>query len=311
MTAAANLWSWSQERFPPSQGIFVAMIFATGVLYGQFLSNSDSLVLDLGDIVGFGACWAVFLMLRIFDEHKDYAQDLHNYPDRVLQSGGITLGHLKVLGLLAIALQAGYSLVCDQGVGIVTFYWLLVFGWSLLMAAEFFVPRWLNSHLAVYGSSHMLVMPLIMAWLMRIGASGSSLTTSAWWLALLAFFAGCTYELTRKAWGAEEERDTVASYARLFGTSGVAITITTTLGVAVVASVAMVLAIIPSTPGWIWYAAPISGWLLVIVTVFKYAQLPTIKARKNNETMVGLGMLITYATPLMAMIVYRGINWTL
>jgi 4-hydroxybenzoate polyprenyltransferase len=230
MTGATNLWAWAQERFPPSLGVFVAVLFTTGVLYGQFLSSSDTLVMGPVDVVGFGACWAVFLMLRIFDEHKDYAQDLHNYPNRVLQSGGITLRHLKILGLLTIVLQAGYSMICDDGVGMVTFNWLMVFGWSLLMAAEFFVPHWLNSHLAVYGASHMLVMPLILAWLMRVGASGSALTASAWWLALMAFFAGCTYELTRKAWGIEEERDSVTSYARLFGTGGVAIAITTTLG---------------------------------------------------------------------------------
>jgi len=310
MTSATNLWAWAQERFPPAQGIFVAMLFTTGVLYGQFLSSSDTLVMGFVDVLGFISCWAVFLMLRIFDEHKDYVQDLHNYPDRVLQSGRITLGHLKILGLMAIVLQAGYSMTCDNGAGMVTFYWLMVFGWSLLMAVEFFVPRWLNSHLAVYAASHMLVMPLIMAWLMRIGASGSALTAAAWWLILLAFFAGCTYELTRKAWGAEEERDSVASYARLLGTNGVAIAITTTLGVTVLASTGMVLAIIPSTPGWGWYAAPVLGWLAVVVAVIRYAKLPTIKAHKNNEIMVGLGMLITYATPLTAMIAYRGISWT-
>lgn len=311
MTRATNLWAWSRERFPPSQGIFVAVIYATAVLYGQFLSSSSSLVVGLTDIAGFGACWAVFLMLRIFDEHKDYAQDLLNYPDRVLQSGRITLGHLKILGLLAIVLQAGYSVSCDDGVGTVTFYWLMVFGWSLLMTVEFFVPQWLNAHMAVYGLSHMLIMPLIMAWLIRIGASAATLTTAAWWLALMAFFAGCTYELTRKAWGAEEERDSVGSYARLFGTSGVTLAITITLGVTVIASLGMVLAIIPSVPGWVWFAAPVSGWLLVIATVFRYAKRPTIKARKNNEAMVGVGMLIAYATPLLAMIVHRGIKWTL
>jgi len=311
MTSATNLWAWAEERFPPAQGIFVAVLFTTGVLYGQFLSSSDTLVMGLVDVLGFISCWAVFLMLRIFDEHKDYVQDLHNYPDRVLQSGRITLGHLKILGLMAILLQAGYSMTCDNGAGMVTFYWLMVFGWSLLMSAEFFVPRWLNSHLAVYATSHMLVMPLIMAWLMRIGASGSTLTAAAWWLVLLAFFAGCTYELTRKAWGAEEERDSVASYARLLGTNGVAIAIMTTLGVTVLASTGMVLAIIPSTPGWGWYAAPVSGWLAVVVAVIRYAKLPTVKTRKNNEIMVGLGMLITYATPLTAMIAYRGISWTL
>jgi 4-hydroxybenzoate polyprenyltransferase len=309
MKTLSNLWGWSQERFPLAQGIFVAVLFTTGVLYGRFMSAADSFVMGWGDVAGFFACWAVFLMLRIFDEHKDYEEDLHNHPERVLQSGRITLGHLKVLGLVAIAGQGAYSLWCDGGVGTVTFYWLAVLGWSVLMAVEFFVPRWLNAHMPIYGASHMLIMPLILAWLMRIGASGEMLTTPAWWLAGMAFFAGCTYELTRKAWGAEEERDTVPSYARVFGTTGVAVAISLVLGVAAVASVGMVQVILGSVVGWAWFVAPMAGWVLVVLSVSKYAKDPTVKARKANEAMVGLGMLAAYATPLVALIVERGITW--
>ena len=292
MKFVTNLWAWSQERFPLSNGIFIAVLFSTAVLYGQFLSSPDILVMSIGDVAGFGACWSIFLMLRVFDEHKDYAVDLHNYPDRVLQSGRITLGHLKILGLITILLQAGYSMICDQGMGIVTYYWLVVFGWSLLMTAEFFVPAWLNAHLPVYGATHMLIMPLIIGWLMQIGAAESNLSADAWWLAVMAFFSGCTYELTRKAWGAEEERDTIPSYTRQFGATGVAVTISITLGVAIFASIAMLQVILSEAVSWVWFVTPLSGWLLVTVTVFSYAKLPTIKARKRNEAVVALAMLI-------------------
>jgi 4-hydroxybenzoate polyprenyltransferase len=311
MKLATNLYAWSRQRFPLSQGIFIAVLYITAVFYGQLLTGTATLALGPGDIPGFGACWGVFLMLRIFDEHKDYALDLHNHPDRVLQSGRITLGHLKVLCLLAILLQAGYSMFCDRGLGIVTYYWLAIFGWSLLMKAEFFVPGWLNSHLPAYGASHMLIMLPIMGWLMQIGAPGANLTADAWWLAGMAFFAGSTYELTRKAWGAEEERDSIDSYARRFGTTGVAIAIAVTLGVAIVASIAMLTVILPSTARWAWFVTPMAGWLLVTVSVCSYAQSPTIKARKKNEAMVGLALLMAYGTPLSAMIVERGISWAL
>jgi hypothetical protein len=311
MVKLANLWAWFEERFPLSQGIFVAVLFVTGIFYGQFLTSSGSLVTGLSDVVGFLACWAVFLMLRIFDEHKDYALDLHNYPDRVLQSGRITLDQLKVMGVATIVLQAGFSLLRDGGLGLVTYYWLMVFGWSLLMTVEFFVPRWLNSHMPVYGASHMLIMPLILAWVMQIGASTATLTAPAGWLALMAFFSGCSYELTRKAWGAEEERDSVASYARQFGTGGVAIAITTTLAVALIASLGMVSSIIRPLPGWGWLVPPVLAWLLLVFTVSRYAKLPTIKARKLNESMVALAMAAAYVTPLTAMIVKRGLTWTL
>ncbi len=309
MKLVTNLWAWSRERFPLTNGVFVAVLFFTAVLYGQFLSGQDVLVMSIGDVAGFGACWSVFLMLRVFDEHKDYAVDLHNHPDRVLQSGRITLGHLKILGLFAILLQAGYSMISDQGMGIVTYYWLVVFGWSLLMTAEFFVPAWLNAHLPVYGVTHMLIMPLIIGWLMRIGATESNLTADAWWLAVMAFFAGCTYELTRKAWGAEEERDTVPSFTRQFGAKGVAVAISITMGTTVAASFAMLQVILSAAVSWVWFVAPLSGWLLVTATVFSYAKLPTIKARKRNEAVVGLAMLIAYVAPLLAMVGLRGITW--
>jgi len=303
-----RLWAWSQERFPLAQGIFVAVLYATGLLFGRYLVTAETLSFDWQDVLGFFACWAVFLMLRVFDEHKDYEEDLQNHPERVLQSGQITLGHLKVLGVLAVLGQGAFSMWVDSGLGSVTVYWLAVLIWSGLMAVEFFVPRWLNEHFVIYGASHMLVMVFVLAWLMRMGADGASLTTPAWWLAMLAFFAGCTYECTRKAWGAEEERETVGSYARVFGVRGVAVAIAVVMGLAQVASLGIVHQVI-GLERWWWAIAPLLGWILVVLTVLKYAKSPTAKTRKANEAVVGLGMLAAYATPLTALIVSRGVGW--
>jgi hypothetical protein len=311
MDVAIHLYAWARERFPLSGGFFIAVLFVTAVFYSQFLHHNEALLLTAGDIAGFIACWSVFLMLRVFDEHKDYALDLQNYPDRVLQSGRINLGHLKVLGLLAIVMQAGYSMMLDQGFGSVTYYWLALFSWSLLMAVEFFVPQWLNRHLTIYGASHMLIMPFIVGWLMQIGSAGSDLTNDTWWLVLMAFFAGCSYELTRKAWGEDEERDSIASYARQFGTRGVAILIAATLAATMAASIGMLEVIQPSTAEWFWYLAPVISWLLTVVVLAGYARRPTIKARKKNEAMIGLAMLIAYVTPLLAMVNSRGVAWIL
>jgi hypothetical protein len=305
----SNLWAWSQERFPLSQGIFVAVLFTTGVLYGRFLSTTEILVVGWPDVAGFFACWTIFLMLRIFDEHKDYDEDLLNHPHRVLQTGRIRLMHLKVLGFVAILGQGAYSVWFDGGIGMVTLYWLFMLGWSLLMTVEFFVPRWLNAHLVIYAVSHLLIMFIIMAWLMQIGAAGDRLTAPSWWLAGMAFFAGCSYELTRKAWGVEEERDTIASYARVFGATGVAVAISIVLGFAAVASLGMVWNIIGSSWEWGWVAAPVAGWVLVVLSVSRYAKEPTVKSRKVNEAVVSLGLLISYATPLVAMIAERGLSW--
>jgi uncharacterized membrane protein len=101
----------------------------------------------------------------------------------------------------------------------------------------------------------------------------------------------------------------VPSYARVFGTTGVAVAISFVLGVAAVASVGMVQVVLGSAVGWAWFVAPMAGWVLVVLTVSKYAKNPTVKARKANEAVVGLGMLAAYATPLVALIMERGITW--
>jgi hypothetical protein len=309
-----NLLAWSKQRFPLSQGIFIAVLFSTSILYSQYLNHPQVLVMGVEDGLGFFACWAVFLMLRIIDEHKDFAEDLHNYPDRVLQSGRITLDHLKVVGIVSFMLQLGFCLLSDEGFGKVTFAWLLVMGWSLLMAVEFFMPRWLNENQLIYGSSHMLIIVFIVAWLMQVGVGDVDLfkvTDATIWLLLLAFFAGCAYELTRKAWGAEEERDTVTSYTRILGATGVTIAINVSLALAVVMSISMLVTIRPVGSIVVWSIALIAAWLPVAIVVSRYASKQTIKARKTNEAFVGLCLLVIYLTPLIAMLATRGIQWVI
>ena len=55
--------------------------------------------------------------------------------------------------------------------------------------------------------------------------------------------------------------------------------------------------------------APMAGWVLVVLTVSRYARNPTVEARKANEAVVSLGLLATYATPLVALIAQRGLSW--
>ena len=115
-----------------------------GLCVGRGLTTSTAVPMSASDGLGFIAVVSFFLMLRVFDEHKDYELDCLNHPNRVLQSGLISLGHLKVLGGIAILIQLGVSMWLDGGIGPVSTVWFVVVGWSLLMAVEFFCGEWLE-----------------------------------------------------------------------------------------------------------------------------------------------------------------------
>ena len=304
----ARLWAWCSERFPLAHGALFAVLYATALLFGRFLTQDGPLAVEpLADVVGFAAAWAFFLMLRIFDEHKDYDLDLLNHPERVLQSGLITLGHLKGLGVVAIALQVGATLWIDGGLGPATVAWAVVILWSSLMAKEFFVGAWLEKRLVLYAVSHMVVMPMALVWMAALGATPARLTGSVALLALLSFLSGAAFEVTRKTKGPEEERETIQSYSRVFGATRAPLVAGALLLLSAGVQVALLFAILSDGPHPAWYAGLAAPPLIALVVLQRFRQAPSAAARGANEGAVSLAMLGSYVVVLAAMIVERGL----
>src|SRR4029453_4732816 len=151
-----------------------------------------------------------------------FGADAVAHPERVLQRGLVTLAQLRVLGVCAVVLQLGVSLLLDGGIGPVTFWWIAAFAWSALMAREFLVPTWLRRHLLVYAVSHMAVMPLLVAWVATMGAAGATRRPGVWALAALVFLAGFVFGVARKIRSPEDERPAADSYTRALGVRGAA-----------------------------------------------------------------------------------------
>ena len=95
-----RILAWGNERFPLANGILTFVLFTTALLFGRLVASADGVAVPIGlaDLLPFFAYYGFFFMLRVFDEHKDYELDCHNHPERVLQSGLITLKDLKILG---------------------------------------------------------------------------------------------------------------------------------------------------------------------------------------------------------------------
>ncbi len=304
----AGLGAWAEERFPLAHGALFLVLYVAAVLYGRFSTGDGPLTLGLEDAWGFLATWSFFLMLRVFDEHKDYALDCRNHPERVLQRGLVTLGHLKGVGALAIVFQLGVSLWLDWGLGPIAWRWLLVMGWTLLMAREFFCGEWLKRRLLLYAASHMAVMPMALLWMASMGAVGRPLHQSSALVALLSFLLGAAVELTRKTWAPVEERETVDSYNRVFGARRAPLVVMGFL-VAAAAVEAVVLRRIVGAQGPTWQAAVLVAASLPVLSLYVFRRCPSASGRRRNEATVALFVFTAYGLLAAALVVKRGLAW--
>jgi 4-hydroxybenzoate polyprenyltransferase len=219
----ARLSAYFKERFPLlNHGILIVSYCSSNQFLAHALTRpGEPMVYSLRSLAAAAAMFCVFLHLRVFDEHKDYEDDCRYHPNRVLQTGLITLRHLKWIGAIAIAVEllAGILLGHAALVSI-----LVVLGFSVLMLKEFFVRDWLRRHFLVYAASHMLIMPLL-AMVVFSAATGLYLWEApAWfWLyAFVGFFVTANWEISRKIRAPEDEREGVDSYTRVLGTYGAA-----------------------------------------------------------------------------------------
>ncbi len=91
-----RLGAWANERFPLSNAVMFLVLYLAALALGRTLVTEGPITVGMHDVLGFMAVWAFFLMIRVFDEHKDYELDCLNHPNRVLQQGLITLGHIEM-----------------------------------------------------------------------------------------------------------------------------------------------------------------------------------------------------------------------
>lgn len=297
------------ERFPPANALLFFILYLATAAVVKGLTQTP-IQFTLLDLLACAITWSFFLLLRVFDEHKDYELDCRNHPQRVLQSGRITLGYLKTLGVLSVAAQLAVSMWLDHGFGTVTQAWLAMMVWSCLMAKEFFIPEWLGRHLTWYAISHMLVMPLIVFWLANLASPGAALSPDLLILMALAFVSGFCFEITRKTKGPEEERDTIETYSRIFGTRGSAWVVVALVTAMVLVQYVLIHQVLGHLPWWA-LLVPAAAYCLALHYLRQFLKTPSAKARGKNEAAVALNMLVGYAVLIGAAISQHGLTISL
>jgi hypothetical protein len=301
---AHRLLAWAGERFPPANGVLALVLYCTALLSGRALTHEGELWITPTDAVAFLGVWAYFLMLRVFDEHKDYERDAFTHPNRVLQRGLVTLDHLKVVCAAAVGLQLGTSLLEDGGFGPVTLWWAITLGWSLLMLEEFFVGAWLERRLVLYAISHLLSLPLAALWMAQMGAGDRGLPGDVVWLALAAFLLGAAFEVGRKLKAPDDERPRVDSYTKALGVGGAA----TALAVALIACAAALCALLAAAgaASTIAFGVLAAAALAGAAATVAFARNPTRAVVARTESLVAVTMLLQLATVSFALVAGRG-----
>ncbi|MES2818139.1 MAG: prenyltransferase [Pseudomonadota bacterium] len=306
---ASRFSAWLKERFPFANALLFFILYLTTAAVVR-AGLGGSVDLSLQDLVGCLITWSFFLLLRVLDEHKDYAQDCQNHPQRVLQSGLITLGHLKTAGLLAVLAQLMWSLWLDRGLGMlpgpVTLAWAALMLWTGLMAKEFFIHDWLNRHLTWYALSHMLVMPLVVWWLANLALPGVALSPALLSMMSLAFVSGFCFEITRKTKGPEEERDSIDSYSRVFGTRSSALVVMALVTAMVANQLWLLDLLVGRLPVWAVLVL-LAFYGLAVRQLLAFIRAPSAALRGKNEALVALTMLAGYAVLIAVVVIERGL----
>ncbi len=325
---SSRIKAWMDERFPFVNALLFFILYLTAAVLARYSSTDGEISLALIDVAGCLVTWSFFLVVRIFDEHKDYDLDVLNHPQRILQSGVITLKHLKGLALIAIALQIIYSIIIDRLhvgnslylgntslldspslIGSALTAWALVFGWTCLLGKEFFCGEWLEKRLTLYAFSHMLIMFFMVWWLVQMGNPGTPLSNEIIALGVLAFISGFAFEITRKTRGPEEERDTVDSYSRIFGAKGAAL-IVILLVLGMISTQCFIIYQIGGTDYWPALVVLLAILILCLKSLFSFIKEPSEKGREKNEMAVALVTLLGYIVLIVSVFVNRGITFT-
>ncbi|MGB7932587.1 MAG: UbiA family prenyltransferase [Gammaproteobacteria bacterium] len=211
--------TYFSERFPPLQhGVLIAA-FTFGVLtYTARVASTYHPPAGTGFVVAFATAFLLILQLRILDEFKDFEEDARWRPYRPVPRGLVSLHSLRLLWFIAAALEVAGALLLDAHL-----LWglLVIWSYSGLMGVEFFIPRWLKSQPLVYMLSHIVIVPMIAAymaachWLpLNLGAPDLG------WLLASSYFTFCVIEVGRKIRSPADEEHGVETYSELWGVRG-------------------------------------------------------------------------------------------
>ncbi len=292
---ARRFYLYQKERFPVlGHGILVASFSFSAIAYSRICRGAEGFVPLSTYLVGIFTTITLFLLVRIFDEFKDAADDAAYRKELPVPRGLVSLKELGILGIIIAILQ-----------GIVNLYFfpkiLIIYGFIIaylcLMGKEFFVAEWLKKHQFWYVTSHMFIIPFIDIYASGLDWLLGGLSAPA---GLLFFFAvsymnGIVLEVGRKIKTPENEKEGVLSYTKILGANK-----------AVVFWLFLLLATLSLSIAASWFAGYGLVVFSVLAGVFVICALPALLFLKNKTKK--LAKMIEYASALWTIAMYLSLG---
>ncbi|OPX30356.1 MAG: hypothetical protein B1H08_01975 [Candidatus Omnitrophica bacterium 4484_171] len=209
-------WIFSKERFSLLRhAVLILFYFSANALVAL---NSESLkaIASYKEVLGALTVLLIFFHLRIFDEIKDYKNDLIVHKDRPLARGLIKVREAKLAAGFLIVLELCLAFFINQAAFIAVLCTVL---YSLVMYKEFFIGNWLRPKMATYALAHTLVSCWMSVYIY------SAVTGFNFWriskayglFVLVNWMIFNIFEFGRKTFGREEEEELVESYSKRLG----------------------------------------------------------------------------------------------
>jgi 4-hydroxybenzoate polyprenyltransferase len=216
-----NRWLlYQKERFPVLAHGPMVIVFCLSIMLFSSLQSGE--LPDIARIAGaVVSTLIIFFQLRVADEFKDFNDDSKYRPHRAVPRGLVSLHELARIAWAGAAVQFAIAVRIDFGlVPLLILVWL----YMGLMTKEFFVPQWLKKTPSVYLVSHMLIMPIIAAYVSAFDwlCACREIPAGIGWLLAFSFACGLVLEVGRKIKSPGGERVGVETYSSLWG-SGAAL----------------------------------------------------------------------------------------
>lgn len=216
-TRPRRLWTYIVEMYPLHINVpysflsFFGFYFLLQAAYG-----GETLKLTIHSLLGTLTLACFTLLLRIFDEFKDYEHDVKLFPHRPLPSGRVLPGDLKALGWTLAVLMVLMNVF--QGQAIVGFGLLMAYG--LLTFKYFFLPDLHRGSLLLTLITHNPLALFTHIYIFSVYSMeyGQPADWRAVWLGIAMFWLLVfAWETSRKI-RAKEEEDDYVTYSQIFGT---------------------------------------------------------------------------------------------
>jgi hypothetical protein len=211
----SRLWQYQAERFPLfAHGLLIAAFTFSAIAYTRASRGMEGFI--AWPIFAGGAFLTVtlFLLVRIFDEHKDQEEDREHRPHLPVPRGLVTLPELRNLGIIVVVLQIALQLWLFPKM--LPFYALVV-GYLSLMGKEFFIAEWLKKHPFWYVTSHMFIIPLVDVYASGLDwhLAGAKPPFGLVFFFIVSYFNGIVLEIGRKI--RTPENEAINTYSRMMG----------------------------------------------------------------------------------------------